>query len=158
MMHDGRCFRWIVSFAVLFGTTARATACEADDSRETRSWWAFENHGDKPGTGYVLVERNGRISAAHFFVFMPDSPENESGRFFQISDIKQDEKVLTGVIKALEKQDHKERSRIRIELLDGFDDGKRIRAEVTDPDRERSKQRPQKITFVLQGDQWERRK
>ena len=74
-----------------------------------------------------------------------------------MSHIKQDGKVLLAEIKGL-KEPEGTVSHIRIEFRDGFDARKRVRAEVTDSDLDRSKQRPRDMVFVLQGDQWDDQK
>jgi hypothetical protein len=141
--------------ALAAAMTALDVQCFATDGAPTRSWWAFEDHGDKPGTGYVLIERGGKVERAHFFIFMPDPPEDESGRFLRMTVVKQEGQVLFAEINAFEGHENEEPSKVRIEFRDKFDDGKRVRAEITDPDKERDKQRPQDVVFVLQGDEWE---
>ena len=146
-----------VSCAIAISTLMFAARCFAADHVPVHYWWAFEEDGDKPGNGFVVIERGGKIAGAHFFLFLPDSPEDQSGRFIQMSHIKQDGKVLLAEIKGL-KEPEGTVSHIRIEFRDGFDAGKRVRAEVTDSDLDRSKQRPRDMVFVLQGDQWDDQK
>jgi hypothetical protein len=140
--------------AIGIGALACETVCGAENRPASRNWWAFEEHGDKPGTGYVLIEKDGTITGAHFFIFMPDPSEDESGRFFRMNVIKQQGRVLIAEIKAIKGHVAEEHSRVRIEFHDAFGDGKRVRAEVTDPDKDRAKQRVQDVIFVLQGDHW----
>jgi hypothetical protein len=133
------------------GALVVGARCVADGHRPSRNWWGFEDHGCKPGTGYVLIEKDGTIIGAHFFIFTPDSPEEGSGRFLQMDNIKQDGRVLIGEVKSFKGTE--ENSRFRIEFQDAFGEGRRVRAEVTDPDKDRAKQRAQNIVFVLQGDE-----
>ena len=88
--------------AFLTGTMVLAASARSADHVQSRSWWAFEADGDKPGNGFVVIERGGKVENAHFFIFLPDSPEDQSGRFIQMSHIKQDGKVLLAEIKGLE--------------------------------------------------------
>jgi hypothetical protein len=158
MLSHNRSINWFTGLvALIVATTVVTSSGIAADHVPVHYWWAFEDHGDKPGTGYVVIERGGKIEGAHFFIFMPDSPEVRSGRFFQMSGIKQDGKVLFGEIKGLKEREG-DVSHIRIEFRDGFDTGKRVRAQITDPDRKPSEQRPQDMVFVLQGDQWDNEK
>jgi hypothetical protein len=143
--------------AFLTGTIVLAASARGADHVPSRSWWAFEADGDKPGNGFVVIERGGKVENAHFFIFLPDSPEDQSGRFIQMSHIKQDGKVLLAELKGLEEPEGTV-AHLRIEFRDGFDAGKRIRAVVTDPDLDRSKQRAKDMVFVLQGDQWDGQK
>jgi hypothetical protein len=158
MFSHNALIQWLSRFIVLIvATTVVIASGVAAEHVPVRYWWAFEYNGDKPGCGFVVIERAGKIENAHVFIFLPDSPETQSGHFFQMSDIKQDGKVLHGGVKGLTEPEGRV-SHFRIEFRDEFDSGKRIRAEVTDPDRDRSKQRPQEMTFVLQGDQWDKLK
>ncbi len=156
-MNDRRILLTGSYLTAILGVTLLASPMRAfcADHSPTRSWWAFEDHGDKPGTGFVLIEQDGKVERAHFFVFIPDPPEDESGRFFRMSNIKQEGTTLTAEINAFKGHESEERSRVRIVFRDRFTDNKRVRAEVTDPDKDRANQRPQNLVFVLQGDQWD---
>jgi hypothetical protein len=139
--------------AIVFGALACGASCGAENRPTSRNWWAFEDHGDKPGTGYVLIEKDGKITGAHFFIFMADPPEDESGHFFRMTIAKQQGQVLIADLK-IKGHNAEEHSRVRIEFRDGFGDGKRVRAKISDPDKEPANQRIQDVIFVLQGDHW----
>jgi hypothetical protein len=143
------------SLSVTFLILITASCVIGVDHVPLHRWWAFEDHGDKPGTGFVLLERGGKIEGGHFFILMPFSPDDESGRFFKMSKIKQDGKLVTAVIKSLEGDPDIGHSKLQIKLLDDFTGAKRVRGEITDPERERSAQRTQNVVFVLQGDDWD---
>ncbi len=125
-----------------------------------KNWWGYEANGCKPGTGFVLVEKNGRITAAHIFYFQADSSDDPSGLFLQMNVVRQDGDVIIAETREPKATDDKpaekprEKVRLSIKLDAAVGNLRTAIVKTVDAEGKETNSQPRNLKFVLQGDCW----
>ena len=52
--------------------------CGRSFSSEEKTWISITEHGDKPGTAFVLTEKDGKVASGKFFILDPNHPRDLS--------------------------------------------------------------------------------
>ena len=125
----------------LFGNIALIVlmGCNSGNEQQasSESWVATLNNGDKPGNGYEMIVRDGRVSGGAFYLLDPNKPHDlkSAGQTAAFEDVKHSGTKVTFSF-TLREGEGKLKLAMTISLLDELtgDVGKTAKAKAEDND------------------------
>jgi len=77
--------------------------CRCSPGSEEKMWVSVTVNGDKPGTAFLLTEKEGKVTAGKFFVLDPKHPRDLSkGKGYDLKNLAHENKTIQGKVSLID--------------------------------------------------------